>query len=468
MKHLRLTRAFYHEGCKAGWTSDANGQCTIATPLPPITAPVSPPVTPPVTPPVAVPVAVPVSTPVTPPTTPPVTSSPVAAPTNPPVASPTTPPVTPPVASPVSPPVDSPVAAPVFTIPEGVCGNDQLDVGEQCDGGGNCEACACSAGSVPTVPASLACTKCGNGQIDAIEQCDGGDFCVACQCAPGYEPESPASFSCHPIVPPTHARVVPMLECFKVTGDAVMAFVGWNNLENSTQTIPKGDLNFFNPVEPSGGDVTSFASGLHIGYPSSPIILTWSGYSSVTWKLSDFALVIDTTNEVAKCPTEVTLRISISVASNGSTTLSPQQLADLTLVFAQLLGVSPARLTLVIETNVATKRSTSTSMSFSLTVGGSSDDTQQSSFEAVSSFLSRVQNNDTLLKGAIEEAVPSFTVHQASVVPRPLASMQAGQTGVNVPRPTPVPSTTPADSTISSASIVVPLTVFAGLALCFL
>jgi hypothetical protein len=450
---------------------------------------------------IEVPIAVPTSTP---------TSAPVATPVATPIAAPVAAPVRAPVATPVS---STPVfvqpdpicgnkivetgeqcdggdncgatcrcIAPAFpTMPfssgciQSACGNNKLDFGEQCDGGKNCtNSCKCAVGAVPTVPPSAECTLCGNGRIDVGEDCDGGDFCVSCKCASGFESQSPVGASCKPIIAAQNAQVVPILECFKSSNGFFTAFVGWNNLDGKTQSIPRGDLNFFSPINPNGGDVTSFAAGLHLGYPSSPIMLTWSDQTSMlTWKLSDFALVIDTTKNVAKCPEEVTIKISLSVATNGSAALSAQQQVDLTLKFAELLNVSPARLTVIVEEIVPTKRATTSSLSFLVTVAPPTDDItspQQSTADAVSSFLTRLDTDSTFLKTAVEDTVPGFSVQSAQAEPQPLPTIQTAKTGVTVPVPPSVatPVDTPVDAgsrpprdSVSASSVVAPLSIIA-------
>lgn len=58
------------------------------------------------------------------------------------------------------------------------CGDDTLNViaGEQCDGGLGCTDCLCVADFEPTDPPSLDCQPiCGNGNVDPGEECDDGN-----------------------------------------------------------------------------------------------------------------------------------------------------------------------------------------------------------------------------------------------------------------------------------------------------
>ena len=64
-----------------------------------------------------------------------------------------------------------------------LCGNDQVDQGEQCDGsvpsGVTCTSLGFVSGKVRCIDCHLdttKCTLCGNDQIDGKEQCDGTDF----------------------------------------------------------------------------------------------------------------------------------------------------------------------------------------------------------------------------------------------------------------------------------------------------
>jgi len=97
------------------------------------------------------------------------------------------------------------------------CGNKALnsDTGEECDGGTGCtSSCTCDAASKyePTSPATVNCRKsnivskcaniyvvCGDDDLDSGEQCDGGTGCTSsctCNTAAGYEPKSPLATSC--------------------------------------------------------------------------------------------------------------------------------------------------------------------------------------------------------------------------------------------------------------------------------
>jgi hypothetical protein len=185
--------------------------------------------------------------------------------------------------------------------------------------------------------------------------------------------------------------------------------------------------------------------------------------------LSDFALVIDTTNTAAKCPEEVTLQITLTVS--GGTSLTPLQQVDLTLQLANLLGVSPARLTVVFQTSGAAAKRQTTDLSFSVRIAPptNSSEPQQSAADAVTSFIERVQVDDTLLKSAVQNAVPGMEVATVSAQPLPLPNSQAAQTGVEVPVPPAVatPSTGPVSTpvldgarpprdTVSSSAVIGP------------
>lgn len=102
-------------------------------------------------------------------------------------------------------PVDDPTRK-TCVPPQNLCGNNQKDGVEACDGGSNCtDLCVCEDGYIPGFPANedpqpgaapacrlaAAAELCGNGQRDAGEQCDkdGGQHCSnTCQCSAGYEP----------------------------------------------------------------------------------------------------------------------------------------------------------------------------------------------------------------------------------------------------------------------------------------
>ncbi len=75
---------------------------------------------------------------------------------------------------------------------EPICGNGNLDPGEECDGGIGCTDCLCDPDFEPTDPPSLDCQPiCGNGSVDPGEECDGtadaacpGACQSDCTCAP--------------------------------------------------------------------------------------------------------------------------------------------------------------------------------------------------------------------------------------------------------------------------------------------
>ena len=63
-----------------------------------------------------------------------------------------------------------------FDLTDSVCGNGNLDAGEECDGGLGCTDCLCDTDFEPTAPPSLDCQPiCGNGGVDPGEECDGMD-----------------------------------------------------------------------------------------------------------------------------------------------------------------------------------------------------------------------------------------------------------------------------------------------------
>jgi len=79
-------------------------------------------------------------------------------------------------------------------IPLAICGNNETESGETCDGtdlndqtcqsqgyAGGTLACAANCGSFVT----SSCTMCGNGVIDSGEQCDGGALGGSCASVPG-------------------------------------------------------------------------------------------------------------------------------------------------------------------------------------------------------------------------------------------------------------------------------------------
>ncbi|ELP90695.1 serine-threonine protein kinase, putative [Entamoeba invadens IP1] len=68
------------------------------------------------------------------------------------------------------------------------CGNGQIDENEECDGGFGCDHCLCVNGTQSYNKSRLYClvATCGNKQVDGDEECDSGDFCVECECQEGH------------------------------------------------------------------------------------------------------------------------------------------------------------------------------------------------------------------------------------------------------------------------------------------
>ena len=80
------------------------------------------------------------------------------------------------------------------------CGNGNLDLLEECDGGDACTDCDCDLGFESSVPPSVDCQLiCGNGNLDPEEECDGGLGCTDCHCDTGFEPTNPGSVACQPV-----------------------------------------------------------------------------------------------------------------------------------------------------------------------------------------------------------------------------------------------------------------------------
>jgi len=82
---------------------------------------------------------------------------------------------------------------PIVFVPRRSCGNDVLDVGEECDWSDNIDdGCSSNCTCIPPyVPSGLvSCTLCGNGKIDLGEKCDGTVGCSGkCECEDGYTNE---------------------------------------------------------------------------------------------------------------------------------------------------------------------------------------------------------------------------------------------------------------------------------------
>jgi len=87
-----------------------------------------------------------------------------------------------------------------------LCGDGVIQPPEQCEVGDIfCgHNCRCLPGFVPSPVPGGGCVRfvppfiCGNGQVDPGEECDGGFGCQGCRCVSGTVPTSPPSISCIP------------------------------------------------------------------------------------------------------------------------------------------------------------------------------------------------------------------------------------------------------------------------------
>ncbi|ELP93878.1 serine-threonine protein kinase, putative [Entamoeba invadens IP1] len=68
------------------------------------------------------------------------------------------------------------------------CGDNKIDIYEECDGGLGCDHCVCVNGTTKYAKARLDCipATCGNRKWDEGEECDGGDGCIECECQDDY------------------------------------------------------------------------------------------------------------------------------------------------------------------------------------------------------------------------------------------------------------------------------------------
>ncbi|KAL7714998.1 Serine/threonine protein kinase [Entamoeba marina] len=77
------------------------------------------------------------------------------------------------------------------------CGNGQVDIYEECDGGFGCDHCVCVNGTTKYAKARAGClvATCGDKKWDEGEECDGGNGCIECECQENYYSQNAADCS---------------------------------------------------------------------------------------------------------------------------------------------------------------------------------------------------------------------------------------------------------------------------------
>jgi hypothetical protein len=297
-------------------------------------------------------------------------------------------------------------------VPSSPCQVNECDIGTG----------ACTISSVDN---GLAC-----GNADG---CSGSNcVCTDGQCLPDAE----------------NVDIQPFFECFRRAGRSATLYAGflsWNNRASSRAAILKGSSrNKFTGLEsPPLNQPDLFNSGVSRSFPLNEFILIWNG-SEISWRLTNYDLVIDANTPSLVCPANLTIYITVS----GDTL----DLADLPLIIpglARLLGIDQSRLQL--RFFIGNKRQSEQTLELEIQ-DAPPESTEPTASDAVVDFVTSSTDNSTDANAAVSVNNKDVEVIGVSTKPLPDARPGVAVSGPNTPSTSqPSPAVTP---TTSSSSVL--------------
>lgn len=132
-----------------------------------------------------------------------------------------------------------------------------------------------------------------------------------------------------------HDDVIPILDCVSYLGEAkYIAYFGYKNESSTTQQIPIGEQNRFDPTPKDRGQPTSFVPGRSDEYPNSPFSVEFYEDTELVWHISSNSATAKMTSPdcdaVYSLPTETPLPQDTQppVLSGGTLDSYPEPVED--------------------------------------------------------------------------------------------------------------------------------------------